>query len=355
MAPNDNPAMDQNGSIAPIETYGWPGTDGNATDGFDASPQEMQTMANRFMVDLNTVELPKQIRASFHDEYEHEGGKWEGASVAESVIERFTTDLFGITGDAMVECTVAACGVATSGQNYNIADDHSWLTSKSRWNHASEDPDYPYTPNYLSGWDDKKKNYRLSEKYPVDNLRIGESDFRIEHLSSNDSYTGKWSEYGSFSKEYIRSLIMAYKGDLLIDHSKMMEGIANELDTVKGKLRTFATDASRSWHGPMEVKAQQALKKIYEAIGPLVTAYHTMSSVTRTWAEDILVPAQTRFDHAVTSENWFTDIFQDDDDESARRYLKGLDQQLADKVLKNIPRSIRLDLPGLVRPEDRQH
>ncbi|MGI5232736.1 hypothetical protein [Actinoallomurus sp. CA-142502] len=32
----------------------------------------------------------------------------------------------------------------------------------------------------------------------------------------------------------------------------------------------------------------------------------------------------------------------------------GHDQQLADKVLKNVPRSVRLELPGLVRPEDRQ-
>jgi uncharacterized protein YukE len=351
MAPNDNPAMDQNGSIAPMETYDWPGADGSTTDGIDVNHQELQTMANRFMADLNAVEM-KEI-GTFHGALEHKGGTWEGALIAESVITTFTIGLFDITGDAMVECAVAACGVATSGQNYNIADDHSWLTVKSRWD-APQYLDFVW-PGYLSSWDDKKKNYRLTAQYPVDNLEVAESDTKIKYYSSNSFETGKWNEYGSFSKEFVRSLIMAYKEDLLIDYSKMMEGISNELDTLKGKLRSLATDASQAWHGPAEAKAQQALKKIYEGIGPLVTAYQTMSSLTRTWAEDILVPAQTRFDHVVTSENWFTDIFQDDDDESARKFLKDLDQQLADKVLKNIPRSVRLDLPGLVRPEDRQH
>ncbi|GLY91471.1 hypothetical protein [Actinoallomurus iriomotensis] len=352
MAPNDNPAMDQNGSITPIETYDWPGEDNNTTDGFEVNHQELQTMANRFMVDLNTVEM-KEV-GSFHGALEHKGGTWEGALMAETVIDTFTIGLFAITSDAMVECTVAACGVATSGQNYNIAEDHSWLTGKSRWD-MNQYLDFVSPGGYLSHWDDKEKSYRLSSEYPVDKLEVSKSDTQIKYNSSNSFETGKWSEYGSFSKEFVRSLIMAYKENLLLDYSKMMEGIANELDTVKGKLRTLATDASRAWHGPAEVKAQQALKKIYEGIGPLVTAYHTMSSLTRTWAEDILVPAQTRFDHVVTSENWFTDIFQDDDDESARRFLKDLDRQLADKVLKNIPRSVRLDLPGLVRPEDRQH
>jgi hypothetical protein len=101
------------------------------------------------------------------------------------------------------------------------------------------------------------------------------------------------------------------------------------------------------------VQAQQALKKIYEAIDPLATAHHTLSSLSRTWAEDILIPAKNRFDHSVISENLFTDIFQDDDDESARKYLRAVDRQLSDRILKNFPRSIRLDLPGLIRPENR--
>ena len=290
------------------------------------------------MVDLNDVEIP-----GWWDGPSFNAGDWGRANDISMIFRSFTDDLYCITSDAVVECIAAACGVATAGQNYNIAEEHGWLQRQSFWNryHDPTSSVSPYSDTLRSNWSSVEKGYAVSSHYPSGYIVVDWNGIELRH------------DYGNLDKEQVRALLMTGDEQSMRDFSKSMKTIADNLDTMAGKLRSHANDVSHNWAGTAAETAQQSLKEIYDTVGPLAEVYNTIGSLARTAADDIVAPAKARFDHAVADENWFTDIFQDDDDRSARDYLKRIDQQFCDEVLPKFPQSAQLNLPGLIRSADR--
>jgi uncharacterized protein YukE len=199
----------------------------------------------------------------------------------------------------------------------------------------------PYSDTPRSNWSSLEKGYAVSDQYPSGHIVVDWNGIELRH------------DYGGLGKEQIRALLMTGDEQSMRDFSKSMKTIGDDLDTMAGKLRSHASDVSHHWAGAAAERAQLSLKEIYQTVGPLAEIYHTIGTLARTCADDIVAPAKARFDHAVADENWFTDIFQDDDDSSARNYLKKVDQQFCDDVIPRFPQSAQLNLPGLISPADR--
>ncbi|MEV6153220.1 hypothetical protein AB0L53_23020 [Nonomuraea sp. NPDC052129] len=309
-----------------------------ARDGVTFSRSALRETAERIVVDLNDVDIPE-----WWHEPSFNAGDWGRADVTSKIFRSFSNDLLCITSDCAVECIAAACGIATAGENYDIAEENSWLKRQSFWNRydASTDTVSPHSDTPRSSWSSSQKGYAVSTCYPVGNIVV---DWNGIELSQ---------DYSGLDKEQIRALLMTGDEQSLRNFSKVMNGIADNLDTLAGKLRSHADDISYHWAGAAAEHAQQSLKQIHDTVLPLVEVYTTISTLARTSADDIVAPAKARFDHAVADENWFTDIFQNDDDTSARNYLKQIDRQFTEEVIKRFPQSAQISLPGLIRPEDR--
>ncbi|MEV0144728.1 hypothetical protein AB0H64_07130 [Nonomuraea sp. NPDC050733] len=307
-------------------------------DGIDVDRGALRKTAERLVIDLNDVEIP-----GWWDGSSFNAGDWGRANDVSIIFRSFTDDLYCITADAVVECIVAACGIATAGQNYNIAEEHSWLHRQSSWNryHDPTSSVSRYSDTPRSSWSSVEKGYAVSAHYPSGYIVVDWNGIELRH------------DYDHLDKEQIRTLLMTGDEQSMRNFSKSMEAIADDLDTMAGKLRFHANDVSHHWAGAAAERAQWSLRGIYDTVRPSAEVYNTIGSLARTCADDIVAPAKARFDHAVADENWFTDIFQDDDDNSARNYLKMIDQQFCDEVLPHFPQSAQLGLPGLIRAEDR--
>ncbi|MEV0613678.1 hypothetical protein AB0I81_10185 [Nonomuraea sp. NPDC050404] len=315
----------------------WPGLGDLAVDGIDVDRGALREIAEKLVVNLNDVEIP-----DWWDGKSFNAGDWGRASDVSKIFRSFTDSLYCISADAVIECIVAACGVATAGQNYSIAEENSWLNRQSMWNrwHSPTDTVSQFSDTPRSSWSSVEKGYAVSDQYPSGSIRVDWEGIELRH------------DYDGLDKEKIRELLMTGDEGSIRSFSSSMTAISDDLETMAGKLRSHASDVSHSWGGGAASKAQKALKAIHDTVLPLADIYSTLGSLARTCADDIVAPAKTRFDHAVADENWFTDIFQDDDDASARNYLKGVDAQLTE-LLKGFPQEARLALPGLIRPEDR--
>ncbi|MFI6732812.1 WXG100 family type VII secretion target [Nonomuraea sp. NPDC050451] len=326
------------GGILPRPVDEWPGLGDMVRDGFEVDRGALRETGIRLVVDLNDIDIPHWWR-----EPGFNAGDWGRANDVSVLFRRFSDDLFCVASDAVVECLAAACGVATAGQNYDIAENHSWLTRQSFWNrgHGPTTGVSPHAPTPRSNWSDVEKGYALSRHYPSGGFAADWEGIEGSH------------DYDGLSKEEIRALLMTGDESGMRNFSKVTKAIADDLDGLKGKLRSHADGVSYKWGGAAAEKAQGALKQIYEALGPLVDAHNSLSTLARRCADDIIAPAKARFDHAVADENWFTDLFQDDDDSSARNFLREVDTQLSQEVLARFPQYIRIDLPGLIHPEDR--
>ncbi|WP_431916384.1 WXG100 family type VII secretion target [Nonomuraea jabiensis] len=328
---------DASTSGAPKSSGEWPGLGNLVRDGVTFSRTSLRETAERLVVDLNDVEIPWWRRGMVY----FNAGDWGRANDVSLIFQTFTDSLHCIASDAVVECIVAACGVATAGQNYDIAEEHSWFERQSFWNRNLSDAvvvDYDIP---RSNWSSNEKGYGVSDQYPSGHIVVGWNGIELRH------------DYDNLDKEEIRRLLMTGDEQSMRDFSKSMHAIADDLETMAGKVRSHANNVSYHWEGDAAEKAQRALKAIHDTVLPLAEVYDTIGSLARTCSDDIVAPAKARFDHAVADENWFTDIFQDDDDTSARNYLKSVDKQLCDNVLPLFPQSAQLDLPGLIRPEDR--
>jgi uncharacterized protein YukE len=317
----------------------WPGLGDMVRDGIDVDRGMLRKTAERLVVDLNDVDIPSWWRNPPFN-----AGDWGRAADVSVIFRRFSDELYCVASDAMIECVVAASGIATSGRNYDIAEDHSWLTRQSFWDrgHSPTEAVSTHSQTPRSSWSSVEKEYAVSSRYPSGSISADLNEFAKPH------------SYDNLDKEQIRTLLMSGDEHSLRNFSRVTKTIGDDLDTLRGKLRSYADTISYKWAGAAAEKAQGALKKIYEAIGPLADAHNSISSLARTCADDIVAPAKTRFDHAVADENWFTDMFQDDDDDSARNFLRKIDKQFCDEVLARFPQYVRIDLPGLIRPEDRR-
>ncbi|MET9249897.1 hypothetical protein, partial [Nonomuraea sp. NPDC003709] len=316
----------------------WPGLGDLVRDGIDVDRRALRETAEQLVVDLNDVEIPDWWGGKSFN-----AGDWGRADDVSRIFRSFTDDLYCITSDAVVECVVAACGIATAGQNYNIAEENSWLNRQSFWNryHDSTSTVSPYSDTPRSSWSSVEKGYAVSDQYPSGYIVVDWNGIELRH------------DYDSLDKEQIRELLMTGDEQSMRNFSSSMTAISDDLGTIAGRLRFHANDVSYHWAGAAAEKAQRALKAIHDTVRPLAEIYSTIGSLARTCADDIVAPAKARFDHAVADENWFTDIFQDDDDVSARNYLKKIDQQFCDEVIPRFPQSAQLGLPGLIRSEDR--
>ncbi|SEG95975.1 hypothetical protein SAMN05444920_109219 [Nonomuraea solani] len=317
----------------------WPGLGAEVRDGVEVDRKALRETAVRMVVDLNEVDIPEWWHGPGFN-----AGDWGRANDVSKIFRGFSDALYGITSDAAVECVVAACGVATAGKNYDIAEENDWLTRQSFWNRRGAPIDtvsqFSQTPR--SSWSSDDKGYAVSSQYPSGYIVVDWSDIELRH------------DYGGLGKEQIRDLLMTGDEQSMRNFSKVMKAISDDLDTMAGRLRSHANDISYQWAGAAAEKAQKSLKAIHDTVYPLAEVYNVIGSLARTCADDIVAPAKARFDHAVADENWFTDIFQDDDDSTAREYLKKVDQQFCDEVLPRFPQSAQLGLPGLIRPEDRR-
>ncbi|MEU8381915.1 hypothetical protein [Streptosporangium sp. NPDC048865] len=333
-------AVDANSerAFAPRVVDDWPGLGDSAGDVVDVNHRALRAAAERLVVDLNDVGIP-----TWWHEPEFDAGDWGGAEDVSRLFRDFTGDLLCVAGDAMVECAVAACGVATAGRNYDIADRHDWLTRQSMWDRLRDPVDTvpPVSQTPRSSWSSYEKGYAVSSRYPHGNVHADPQDAAARH------------DYDGLGKEEIRALLMSGDEHSVREYSRVVKGVADDLETLQERLRAHANEVSRHWAGPAAESAQRALKTIHQAITPLAETHHSLGALARTCADVVLAPAKARFDHAVAGENWLTDVFQDDDDRSARDFLYAVDRQLRDEVLARFPRHVRTGLPGLIPEEDR--
>ncbi|MFF3437465.1 WXG100 family type VII secretion target [Streptosporangium sp. NPDC002721] len=332
------PDPDSERDFAPRTVNSWPGLGDSVRDVVDVNHRALRAAAERLVVDLNDVGIPTWWYGP-----EFKAGDWDGAADVSRLFRGFTEDLFCVASDAMVECVAAACGVATAGRNYDVADHHGWLTRQSVWNRLRDPVDTvrPSSQTPRSSWSSYEKGYAVSSQYPHGNVYADRQDTTARY------------DYDGLGKEQVRALLMSGDEHSIREYSRVVKSVADDLEGLQERMRAHANDVSRHWAGPAAERAQRALKTIYQAVTPLAEAHHSLGALARTCADVVVAPAKARFDHAVAGENWLTDIFQDDDDRSARDFLRAVDQRFRDEVLARFPRHVRIDLPGLIPAEDR--
>ncbi|GAA2435909.1 hypothetical protein GCM10010191_58330 [Actinomadura vinacea] len=323
--------------IGQREVPSWPEFDSQGGGGYEVDHGELRAIATRLVVDLN--ELGVDIPGAFENP-PFNAGNWAGAEQVSKVFRGFSDDLYCYSSDAMVECVVAACGIGTSGETYDITDNFEWLTRQSFWNRHLADTRTWSVGQQRSSWSSRADGYQVTASYPAAYLRVQSENLAMEH------------NYDGLSKEQVWDLLATGDENSMTEFSKKMNEIADDLDWLAGRLGSTAKQTHEVWRGSAAEAARGALKKIYDGILPLAGTYSSLGSLAQVAAEEIGT-AKKQFEHVVADENWFTDMFEDDDDASAREYLKSIDRRLNANVLTPFPKDVRIELPGLIGPADR--
>jgi hypothetical protein len=315
-----------------------PSGDGYAVD-FGALLEIGRTLA----ADVNAVHIPKSHDLQIYTIAPHD---WHGVHDVEKFILDHAEGLYDVTSDALVECMVAASGIATAGANYDIAEDSSWLIQESVWNRKDTPADQRSNNGPGSGlsprssWSSQTDGYRVTSDYP-------RGDFTVTYNKLAIAY-----DYQEFSREEIRDLLMQSNEQPLLTLASQNTAIADDLDMVVNGLKSAEKRTVDVWGGTAGEGARQALQKIHTAVLRLADAHRTLSAVAGMCGENVLMPAKNRFDHVVPTENRVTDIFQDDDDVAARDYLKNVDQRFVAE-LAPLKQNTTVELPGLIQQGDR--
>ncbi|WP_327086133.1 WXG100 family type VII secretion target [Nonomuraea sp. NBC_01738] len=313
----------------------WPGLGVEHTDGYEVNSSRLQAIGMRLMTELNeTAELLSGSLVS--DRYDRMGywpTSWMGAQTWAWYVGGFEDTLALLTMDVMRETAMGARLVATSGHTYELADQAPWLPKHGSWIAA-----------------DQSHRYEVTGTYPSGSVKLSEPHENIEKVIEHWTATDRIEDTG---RDFIRLQIMSWKPGTLTDHAREITVRADRLVEFMHGLMSRAQDMRGApWRGTAADHAQQTLRQIFETARGLAAVWGQIAQGL-TAAAGIVATAQSRFDAVVNKGGWeFSDLWNGDD-EDARRFLREVDRQLAD-VLRQMPQTARIDLPGLIPKEQRR-
>lgn len=322
----------------PQRQHYWPGLGVERVDGFEVDHARLQAIGTHFMTEFEGVSqhLPKPQLNDFADRMRYHPTGWLAAQTWTTLVGAFEDALCFLTTDAMMETAVAARGVATSGRTYELVDKDPWLSKHQLEGGVSSD---------------RASRYMVTNAYPSGSIGL------LTPYENVDDVIGNWVAnepgMGEYSRTSIRYKLMSWKPEGLTSYASTVTGIANGLVEVAHGLMSRAQEMRDApWRGAAADHAQQSIRQIYENVRGLA-ATHGQVAHGLTAAAEIITTAQSRFDAVVNKGGWeFSDLWNGDD-EDARHFFKGVGQQLAD-VLRQMPQSARIDLPGLIPEAKRE-
>ncbi|MEU7861283.1 hypothetical protein [Nonomuraea sp. NPDC049141] len=321
----------------PIREYYWPGLELEHSSGYEVGHGRLQTIGKQLMTQFD--EVYRLLHRRF-ESAKMTGGilGWKAAITVSDCITGFEEALSCLTGDAMMECAMAAGLVSTSGRSYQLAEVDSWRAKPDAW---ATIPEESWSP---------KGHYWVSNAYPNGSispriLKANVGDPVTELITDDTSHHG-------LNRAQIREMLMSWKPNLLTDYASATTAIANGLVEVAHGIVFRAQEIRDApWHGPAADKAQEALKSIYETVRGLASVHGDMGLRTTECAE-ILISAQHRFDAVVNKGGWELSDLWSGDDKDAAEFMTGVNRQLGD-VMRQLPGAAQLGLPGLIPESER--
>ncbi|MGN9780792.1 WXG100 family type VII secretion target [Nonomuraea sp. ZG12] len=313
----------------PQRQHYWPGLGFERVDGYEVDYARLQTIGTHLMTEFESVHrlLPKPELDDFANLMGYRPAGWSAAQTWTTMVGAFEEALCSLTTDAMMETAAAARAVATAGRNYELVDKDPLLSKHQLGGGISADR-YRVTNAYPSG------SIGLLDPYanyddPIESLVVNELWLDL------DDRTSVWRQ------------LMSWRPEGLTSYASTVTGFADGLVEVTHGLMSRAQEIRDApWQGPAADHAQQSLRQIYANVRGLA-ATHGQVAHGLTAAAEIITTAQSRFDLVVNKGGWeFSDLWHGDD-EDARNFLKGVGRQLAD-VLRQMPQTARIDLPGLI-------